>query len=87
MPQVAVTASELAYSRVTRTYIGTATIRNTSLSTIAGPFRIAFTSLTAGVALAATAILLWGREAIWVLLLLLVAAAVIARFVTSQRCV
>jgi two-component system phosphate regulon sensor histidine kinase PhoR len=42
-------------------------------------------TLTAGVALAATAILLWGREAIWVLLLLLLAAAVIARFVTSQE--
>lgn len=47
--QVSTTASGLAYSRVSQTYNGTVTIKNTGNSTLAGPLQIVFTSLTAGV--------------------------------------
>ncbi len=49
--QVAVTASGLAYSRVTRTFNGTVTITNIGTSTVSGPFEIVFSALTNGVTL------------------------------------
>jgi hypothetical protein len=49
---VSTTASGLAYSRVSKTYIGTVTITNIWRYTINGPFYIVFTSLTDGVTLA-----------------------------------
>jgi hypothetical protein len=49
---VSTTASGLAYSRVSKTYIGTVTITNISRYTFNGPFYIVFTSLTGGVTLA-----------------------------------
>ncbi|MGH9583618.1 MAG: RICIN domain-containing protein, partial [Bryobacteraceae bacterium] len=45
------TASGLAYSRVSRTFNGTVTIKNTSGGTINGPFQIVFSSLPGGVTL------------------------------------
>jgi len=50
-PSIATTASGLVYSRVTQTYSGTLTIQNTGASAVAGPFRILFTGLSAGVTL------------------------------------
>ena len=50
--QVSATASGLAYSRVSQTFIGTVTIKNIASSTINGPIQIVFTSLTTGVTLA-----------------------------------
>jgi hypothetical protein len=50
--QIVVTASGLAYSRVTKAFGGTVTIKNISGSAITGPFQIVFNSLTAGVTLA-----------------------------------
>jgi hypothetical protein len=49
--QVAATASGLAYSRVSRTFNGTVTIRNISSSAISGPLQILLMGLTAGVTL------------------------------------
>ena len=42
--QVVTTASGLAYSRVTQTFNGTVTTRNTSSTGINGPFQIVLTS-------------------------------------------
>ena len=50
--QVGITASGLAYSRVTKTFDGTVTIINQSGNAISGPFEILFPSLAAGVTLA-----------------------------------
>jgi hypothetical protein len=50
--QVSVSASGLAYSRVSQTFDGSVTITNISGSPIAGPFQIVLNSLTAGVGLA-----------------------------------
>lgn len=50
--QVSVTASGLAYSRVTQTFDGTLTITNVSSAPISGPFQIVLDSLTLGVVLA-----------------------------------
>jgi hypothetical protein len=49
--QISVTASGLAFSRVTSTFKGTVTITNISGSTISGPFQVVLTSLTSGVTL------------------------------------
>jgi hypothetical protein len=49
--QVSVTASGLAYSRITQMYSGTATLTNISGASINGPFQIVLTSLTSGVTL------------------------------------
>ena len=49
--EISVTASGLAYSRVTKTFNGTMTITNVSASTIGGPFQIVLTGLPAGVSL------------------------------------
>ena len=51
-PTIATTASGLLYSRVTQTYSGTVTIKNTGGSTVAGPFQILFSGLSANVTLA-----------------------------------
>lgn len=48
---VSVTASGLAYSRVSQTFNGTVTIQNISSQTVYGPFEVVFTGLTSGVAL------------------------------------
>lgn len=48
---ISTTASGLAYSRVTQTFHGTVTIKNTGVSTVNGPFQIVFSSLTPGVTL------------------------------------
>jgi hypothetical protein len=48
---ISTTASGLAYSRVTHTFNGTVTIKNTGASAINGPFQIVFSSLTSGVTL------------------------------------
>jgi hypothetical protein len=50
--QVSVTASGLAYSRVSQTYNGTVTVKNTGASSVSGPIQIVLTSLTSGVTLA-----------------------------------
>jgi hypothetical protein len=50
--QVSATASGLAFSRVTKTFNGTVTIRNIGVGTLNGPLQIVLTSLTAGVTLA-----------------------------------
>ena len=50
--QIAITASGLAYSRVTKTFNGTVTIQNVSSSPINGPFQIVFFGLTSKVTLA-----------------------------------
>ena len=50
--QISTTASGLAYSRLTKTFNGTVTIKNISSSPIAGPFQIVLNSLTSGVTLA-----------------------------------
>lgn len=49
--QISTTASGLVYSRVTKIFSGTVTIKNVSGSTISGPFQIAFESLPGGVTL------------------------------------
>jgi hypothetical protein len=50
--QVSITASGLAYSRVSQTFNGTITVKNIGATTIAGPFEILFTALPSGVTLA-----------------------------------
>ncbi len=50
--QVSTTASGLAYSRVSKMFSGTVTIKNISTSALNGPFQILFTSLPSGVTLA-----------------------------------
>ncbi len=50
--QISTTASGLAYSRVTRTFNGTVTVKNIGGAAIGGPLEILFTGLTAGVTLA-----------------------------------
>ncbi|MGD0872381.1 MAG: hypothetical protein ABSB88_22760 [Bryobacteraceae bacterium] len=50
--EILVTASGLAYSRVTQTFNGTVTIQNIGSSAIYGPFEVVFTALTGGVTLA-----------------------------------
>ena len=52
--EISVTASGLAYSRVSQTFNGTVTIKNSSSAAISGPFQIVFTLLTAGVQLTNT---------------------------------
>lgn len=52
--QIAIMASGLLYSRVTRTYNGTVTITNISGGALGGPFPIVLTSLTPGVTLTNT---------------------------------
>jgi hypothetical protein len=47
-----ITASGLAYSRVSQTYVGAVTIKNTGSGSVSGPFQILFTGLTADVTLA-----------------------------------
>jgi hypothetical protein len=49
--QVSTTASGLAYSRVTKTFNGTVTIKNISTTTLIGPFQIVFTALPPGITL------------------------------------
>jgi hypothetical protein len=49
--QASTTASGLAYSRVTKTFVGTVTVTNISSTSISGPVEAAFTSLPAGVTL------------------------------------
>jgi len=49
--QVSVTGSGLVYSRNTKLYSGTVTIRNTGSLAIAGPIQAVFTSLISGTAL------------------------------------
>lgn len=49
--QISATASGLAYSRVSKLFIGTATVTNVSDSTISGPFQIVLTSMPSGVTL------------------------------------
>ncbi len=49
--EISVTASGLAYSRVSQTFNGTVTIRNIGSSTIYGPFQVLCTALTTGVTL------------------------------------
>lgn len=49
--ELSVTASGLVYSRVTRLYIGTVTIANTTRSALKGPFQVVFTSLPTSVLL------------------------------------
>ena len=49
--QVAVTASGLAYSRLTKTFAGTVTLKNLSNSPLAGPFQIVLLGLSSGAAL------------------------------------
>jgi hypothetical protein len=47
--EIVVTGSGLAYSRVTKTFNATVTIKNTGTSAIGGPLQIAFQSLPSGV--------------------------------------
>ena len=49
--QVATTASGLAYSRVSKTFNGTVTVKNISSSAISGPLQILFMGMTEGVTL------------------------------------
>jgi len=49
--QVSVTASGLAYNRVSRTFNGSVTLKNISGSKLTGPFQILFTAMPANVAL------------------------------------
>jgi hypothetical protein len=49
--QISATSSGLAYSRVTLTFNGTVTIKNTGSSAINGPLQIVLMSLTPGVTL------------------------------------
>ena len=48
---IAVNASGLAYSRVSKTYVGAVTLTNTGSASVSGPFQILFTGLTANVTL------------------------------------
>jgi N-acetylneuraminic acid mutarotase len=48
---IAVTASGLAYSRVSQTYVGAVTLKNTGSGSVSGPFQILFTGLTPNVTL------------------------------------
>jgi hypothetical protein len=50
--EILVTASGLAYSRVSQTFNGTITIQNVSSNAIYGPLEVVFTALTSGVTLA-----------------------------------
>lgn len=50
--EISVTASGLAYSRVSQTFNGTVTIQNVSGNTIYGPFEVVFTALTGNVTVA-----------------------------------
>lgn len=50
-PQVAVSASGLAYSRATKSFTGTVTITNKGTTAIAGPFQIVLLGLTQGATL------------------------------------
>jgi probable HAF family extracellular repeat protein len=47
--EVSITASGLAYSRVSKTFNGIVTVTNRSSGAIAGPFQVAFSGLSAGV--------------------------------------
>jgi hypothetical protein len=49
--EIATTASGLAYSRVSKTFNGTVTIKNVGSSTVSGPFEILFTGIPASVTL------------------------------------
>src|SRR5580658_9111237 len=49
--QTTTTASGLTYSRVTQTYNGTVTVRNTTGSAVKGPVEILFTGIPSGVTL------------------------------------
>jgi hypothetical protein len=49
--KIAVTASGLAYSRISMDYTGTVTLKNTGSGSVSGPFQILFTGLTANVTL------------------------------------
>ncbi len=49
--QVSTTASGLVYSRVSKTFSGTVTVKNISASAISGPLQIVFTGLPANVTL------------------------------------
>jgi hypothetical protein len=49
--QISVTTSGLLYSRVSKTFSGTATITNTSGTTLSGPFQLVLSGLPSGVAL------------------------------------
>lgn len=51
LTSISTTASGLAYSRVTQTFNGTVTLKNTGAATVNGPFQIVFSSLTSGVQL------------------------------------
>ena len=48
---ITVTTSGLAYSRVSQTYVGTVTLKNTGSSSVSGPFQILFTGLSANATL------------------------------------
>ncbi len=50
-PQIAVTASGLAYSRATKTYTGTVNVTNKGAAALAGPFQIVLVGLTGGATL------------------------------------
>ncbi len=50
--RVATTASGLAYSRATKLFTGTVTVKNNGPSAIAGPFQVVLTGLTQGATLA-----------------------------------
>ncbi len=50
--EVKVTSTGFVFSRVTKTFNGTLTLKNTSTQNIAGPIQIVFTNLTTGVTLA-----------------------------------
>jgi len=49
--QISATASGLVFSRVTKTFNGTVTIKNIGASALDGPFQVVLTSLTDGVTL------------------------------------
>lgn len=49
--QISTTGSGLAYSRVSKMFVGTMTITNVSENTITGPFQIVLDSLTTGITL------------------------------------
>jgi len=58
--QIATTASGLAYSRVSQTFNGTVTLRNTSPNAISGPLEIVFFGMPAGVTLTSATNILSG---------------------------
>ena len=51
VPQVTSTASGLAYSRATKLFTGTVTIRNNGSATISGPFQVLLIGLSSGATL------------------------------------